>query len=194
MKPSIFLGLIASLALTFVPQITANAEEASVCVICNEPAKVYQCNYSNLTTTANVKTINIKGVHFSCIREIAEYGSHGQCAAARNVNNNCNGEPYQLKSLPAVTIKQPEKEDTDGTALKEEDTQPQKQPTLVETTEETYKQTTKQIKEGVEKTTTTVKKGYDQTTETVKSIGNSIGDAATGTYNCVISLFQNCGN
>lgn len=192
-----FFGPLVAGLMLLVPAI-ASADNGSVCVICNEPAKVYQCNYSLGDNITSLTGLNVKGLQFSCIKEIANYGGHGQCAAARRSIENCNGEPYQLReSPPQVTTDDSEAlppiDETDGERVVKKEP-----PTLVDTTQKTYEQTTTGLKKGYDKTTKTVEKGYKKTTstvkKTVKSIGSTIGDAASVTYDCVVSLFTECGN
>ena len=187
---------LAALAATLAPG-SATAEQGSVCVICNEPARVYQCNYTLNENLTSLTGVNIKGLQFNCIKEIADYGGHGQCAAARRTSQNCNGEPYQLRNVPAP-LRVDQQEVLAGEEEQIEKPITREQPTLVETSKETYKKTTSGIKKGYEKTAETVEDGYKKTTSgvknTVKSIGSTIGDAASVTYDCVVSFFTKCGN
>ncbi len=202
--PSVFpIKLIcAALLLTIAGSVStpfpALAEEMSVCVICNDPGKVYQCRFGTAETqsgyqpdqTTNLNNVNIKGLEFSCIQEIAQYGAHGQCAANRKNPTECGGELYYLKNRSAVELKpdnQPEEQPIEAARPPK-----QKPPTLVDETKKTYKQTTKSVQKGYNKTTETVKKGYDSTKSTVKSVGETIGDAATTTYKCITSFFNKC--
>ena len=175
----------------------------SACVVCNEPGKVYLCTYStkaqSLDGGVSLPTINIKGLQFACIQEIAQYGGHGQCAYVRKSLADCKGEEYTLKNTAAVEQKRtPETNEGDHAdvdeALKEKDTS---QPTLVDETKKTYNSATKSVKKTIDNTSKTVQKTYDKTTDavkdSVKSVGKGIGNAASTTYKCVTSFFQKCG-
>ena len=204
MKPFEYRSFIFVFISAFITPLSVQAGNGTVCVICNEPAKVYQCNFGTGDNLSSLAGLNTKGLQFSCIQEIADYGGHGQCAAARRSEQNCNGEPYQLKSSPPGlndadgddTYQEnaenygPETSEQPDTEIKEEKS------TLVDATKNTYKNTASGIKKGYNKTTETVEKGYKKTTSavknTVKSIGSTIGDAASGTYDCVVSLFSDC--
>lgn len=202
--PLIFKGQPLILVLTIalmatIPIKNLRAETQTVCVICNDPNKVYQCNY-NLPDTTGV-SLNIKGLQFACIKEIAQYGEHGQCAAARNVNNNCRGEPYALKN--AGGLYKPELENLTTTEQQEDEAAPppaekQQPPTLADETVKTYEKTKETVKSGYDKTKETVSEGYDKTSKTVKktvnSVGKTINDAASTTYECLKSFFSDCGN
>ena len=184
------VGIVASFACFSSPVL---ADQLSVCVVCNDPGKVYQCTF-NTVDVANVSP-NIRGFHFACIKELAQYGEHSQCAARRNDTIACNGEPYTLKSAQGLY-----KPETEGEALieGEPETSPpvqhKKQPTLVDSTSKTYKKAIDSVEQGYESTKNTVKKGYKSTTKTVKSVGDKINDAAKTTYDCVMSLFSDCSN
>lgn len=177
----------------------AHAAEASACVICNDPGKVYQCNYKSALgyTPANqsqITTINIKGLQFACIQEIAQYGGHSQCAAARRTVAECNGELYNLKNNASLEQKVTPVEQVDAAEGAQGQPLPKDkpQPTLVGETEKTYKKTTKSVKKTYNKTTQTVKKTFDKTTSAVKTVGKGIGNAASTTYNCLTSFFKKC--
>lgn len=167
-----------TILITLATQV--KAEDISVCVICNDPGKVYQCSYNDPYLTNS--TINLSGLQFACIKEVAQYGNHGQCAAARKSITECNGLPYTLKHTAGLY--KPDQTPEENAELQEQP--PKKQPpTLVDSTTKTYNQTKETIQNGYKKTTKTVKK-------TVKSVGNTIGDAASTTYDCITSFFKKC--
>jgi|GEM_PF-6934007 len=192
---------------TLINQAIANeatSSEVGACVICNDPGKVYQCTYKQSSyqpdASGQLPTINIKGLHFACIQEIAQYGGHGQCAAVRKSFKDCNGEIYQLKNSSSVEqILVPAKPKPDQ-LQQESNVEPTEkdQPTLVGETKKTYKKTTKTVKKTFNNTSKTVKKTYDNTSnvvkKSVKSVGQGIGDAASTTYECLTSFFTKCGN
>ena len=179
-----------------------NGEGYSACVVCNELGKVYQCRYQpnqlNTDPSAIPPVINVKGLQFACIQEIAQYGGHGQCAYVKKSSADCNGEIYTLKNTSSIEqdyLPQTAGDDqssTDG-ALK---TQKKAQPTLVDETKKTYKNTAKSVQKTFDTTSKTVKKTYDKTSDvvkdSVKSVGQGIGDAASTTYKCITSFFQKC--
>lgn len=180
---------------------TASAADMNVCVICNAPDKVYQCTYQ--TPPGTELNLNQKGLHFACIKEIAQYGEHGQCAAVRNQQTACNGEPYALKNTASLYKPAPEGEAPAGDVIENEgeeeggiaETEPpqkNKQPTLVDETAKTYESAKETVKQGLKKTQDTVSDGYDKTSKGVKSVGDSISDAASDTYECLKSWFSNC--
>lgn len=201
-----FVSFFALSNLAFIHQANANEAqpgEVGACVICNDPGKVYQCTFKQSSYQPDVSgqspTVNIKGLQFACIQEIAQYGGHAQCAAVRKSFKDCNGEVYQLKnsaSVEQVLIPATPKPEQD---LKESNVEPPKkdQPTLVGETQKTYKKTTKTVKKTFDKTSKTVKKTYDKTSnvvkKSVKSVGQGIGDAASTTYECLTSFFTKCG-
>ncbi len=183
-------GIVAGIACFSHPVL---ADQLSVCVVCNDPGKVYQCTF-NTVDVGNVSP-NIRGFHFACIKELAQYGEHSQCAARRNDTIACSGEPYTLKN--AQSLYKPELE-AEALAEGEQEISPpsqqKKQPTLVDSTSKTYKKAVDSVEQGYESTKETVKKGYKSTTKTVKSVGDKINDAAKTTYDCVMSLFSDCSN
>lgn len=202
-----FCFITAALSVAFQTKALAadpHSEVIGACVICNDPGKVYQCTYKPSTyhpeTTGHSPSINIKGLQFACIQEIAQYGGHGQCAADRRSYENCNGEVYHLKNSRAVEqIFVPAHKPKDDQSLQGQELKPTKkpQPTLVDETQKTYKKTTKTVKKTINKTTKSVQKTYDKTSDvvkkSVKSVGKGIGDAASTTYDCLTSFFQKCG-
>lgn len=192
-----------------------NAEN-SVCVICNEPGKVYQCYYpapdgvlakpqsdqylpdQEVKKVERVAPVNVRGLQFACIQELAQYGNHGQCAADRKTTAECGGEPYDLKQTAALNggdVTPSTIDQTEGNAA--EVAPVQKKPTLVDETKKTYQKTTETVKKGYNSTADTVESGYKKTSKTVKktveTVGDSIGDAAKTTYKCLTSFFQKCG-
>ena len=179
------IGLLAG---CFVALPVLKAETINICVICNEPSKVYQCT---LDSAPHI-TPNKKGVQFACIQEIAQYGGHGQCATLRKDEESCQGEPYRLKNT-AVLYQPPET----GQPEPEQTVQPHK-PNLMDDAKTTFKKTQKTVEKGYDSTKETVKKGYETTTTTVektaKKVGNSISDAASTTYECLTSFFKKCGD
>jgi len=184
------VGIIAGFACFSSPVL---ADQLSVCVVCNDPGKVYQCTFDTVDV-ANASP-NIRGFHFACIKELAQYGEHSQCAARRNDTIACNGEPYSLKN--AQSLYKPEQNDeplAESAPDSPTPTKSKKQPTLVDSTSKTYKKAIDSVGQGYENTKKTVKKGYKSTTKTVKSVGDKINDAAKTTYDCVMSLFSDCSN
>ncbi len=179
------LGLLTG---CFVALPVLNAETINICVICNEPGKVYQCT---LDSPAPV-TPNKKGVQFACIQEIAQYGAHGQCATLRKDEESCQGAPYRLKNTAAL-YQPPETSEPEPAQT----VQPHK-PNLVDDAKTTFKNTQETVEKGYDSTKETVKKGYETTTKTVektaKKVGNSITDAASTTYECLTSFFKKCGD
>lgn len=187
-------GLIVSATIFVGPGSIAIAEQYSVCVICNDPGKVYQCSIDFEPAGGVFREPNEKGIQFACIQEVAKYGNHGQCAASRKTASECGGEPYTLKNQ-AMLYQPPknlEQETEELSNTPPPATPPKKQPTLVETTEKTYDKAKETVSKSYEKTSDTVKSGYDKTKDTVKSVGDTIGSAAKTTYKCLTSFFQKC--
>ncbi len=215
----VFCSLFAALAVLALPA-AARADEFSVCVICNDPGKVYQCSLSYQPPEGSISGPNQRGLQFACIQEVARYGNHGQCAANRKTALECGGEPYRLRNQsvlyqpnPVEAIEEPDtsSEQPDQPIVTKQDPQDpadveapvkvkkkDQQPSLVDTTEQTYEATKDTVKKGYEKTSDSVKTGYDKTSDTVKktvkSVGDGIGSAAKTTYNCLTSFFQKCSN
>ncbi|GJM02502.1 MAG: hypothetical protein DHS20C08_10030 [Rhodomicrobium sp.] len=201
LKLSLSLSLTASV---FLPLIIlsqpATAETFSVCVICNEPGKVYQCGITYQSLDGVYRQPNEKGLQFACIQEVAKYGNHSKCAASRKTAAECGGEPYTLKNQailysPPKNLEKEAEKITNAPPPATPD-KSKEQPTLVETTEKTYDKAKDTVSKSYEKTTDTVKTGYDKTSstvkKTVKTVGDSIGSAAKTTYNCLTSFFQKC--
>lgn len=174
----------------------ATAEPIHVCVICNDPGKVYQCTYNAPLSSSSI--VNLQGLQFACIQEIAQYGNHAQCAANRKTAVECNGIAYSLKYAPVRAPLDQLQEEDPAVSPSEELTQTPKEqlPTLVDSTAKTYNKTKDTVEKGYETTKDTVKEGYKTTTSTIsktaKSVGSSISDAASSTYNCLTSLFSDC--
>ena len=189
---TLFCSLL--ILLLIAPANLVQAANIDVCVICNNPNKVYQCRFES--QPRQVLSLNMKGVQFACIKEIAQYGEHGQCAAVRNQTTECNGEPYVLKETAGLY--KPEQPEVTPEAEVTEQPKKKSPPTLVGETEKTYEKTKETVEKSYEKTKETVSKGYEKTETTVKTtvktVGESISDAASTTYNCLKSFFSNCGN
>ena len=196
------LGLSFLFPLSLLHANELEGEGYTACVVCNEPGKVYQCKYQpqtlNTETPSSPLTINVKGLQFACIQEIAQYGGHGQCAYVRKSSTDCNGEIYTLKNTSSIEqVRSPQTID-EGQSSTDEALKPKEkpQPTLVDETKKTYKTTTKSVQKTFDKTSETVKKTYDKTSnavkDSVKSVGQGIGDAASTTYKCITSFFQKC--
>lgn len=191
-KAATRLSLLFAIALmTLSAPSELRADPYTVCIICNEPGKIYQCS---LEMPLN-KVPNQKGVQFACIKEIAQYGDHGQCATVRKAPGTCQGEPYRLKNTAELWAPQQTDQEREQQAEK---AAPPVRPNLVDDAKTTYKNTKETVEKGYDKTKETVKEGYDKTTstvtKTVKNVGDSISDAASTTYDCLTSFFQKCGN
>jgi len=191
----LIIGIFAGFSV-FLMVEKASAETINVCVICNDPGKVYQCAYNAPLSSSSV--VNLQGLQFACIQEIAEFGNHSQCAANRKTVVECNGIAYSLKHTPVqVPAVQLQEEGLDASPSEELTQTPKEQPpTLVDSTAKTFNKTKDTVEKGYETTKDTVKDGYKTTTstisETAKSVGSTISDAASSTYNCLTSLFSNC--
>lgn len=190
----LILGVITSL----LSPGNLQAETINICVICNDPGKVYQCGIAYQPVGGTLSEPNRQGLQLACIQEIAKYGNHSQCAASRKTGADCGGEPYTLKDqsslyTPRETVEETDQPPADISPATEQKKQPpEEQPTLVDSTEKTYEQAKETVKDGYKKTSDTVKSGYDKTKSTVKNVGDSIGSAAKTTYNCLTSFFTKC--
>lgn len=211
----VFCGVIlAALPLKAQQADTPHVRNAenSVCVICNEPGKVYQCYYpapdgvshqaqsnqylpdQEAQKVEKVLPVNVRGLQFACIQEIAQYGNHGQCAAARKTAAECGGEPYDLKQTEILKEKNAAPAVEQAQEPQEKVVPAPNKPTLVDETKKSYKKTSETVKKGYKSTADTVESGFKKTTKTVKNVGDKIGDAAKTTYKCLTSFFQKCGN
>lgn len=184
-----YVAFSGVLILSLFPIRPAIAGDISTCVICNEPNKVYQCTYSSPELTSS--TVNLNGLQFACIKEVAQYGSHSQCAANRKSVIECNGEPYSLKN--GSQLLQQTQTPTPDIEMQAEKTPPVKQPpTLVDSTNKTIRNTKNSLKKGLDNTKNNIQKGYDKTKDAVNTVGKGIKGASKSTYECVMSFFKNC--
>lgn len=192
------LLIILGISASFLSPRSLLAETINICVICNDPGKVYQCGIAYEPVSETLSEPNRQGLQLACIQEIAKYGNHSQCASSRKTGDACGGEPYTLKDqsslyTPRETVVETDAPPADISPTPEIQKQkPEEQPTLVDSTEKTYEQAKETVKDSYEKTSETVKTGYDKTKTTVKTVGDSIGSAAKTTYNCLTSFFTKC--
>jgi hypothetical protein len=182
--------LLAATASAGLAALASVANAAEYCVSCAGPEAVYRCEIEG---TPEGQGTDPKA-QLLCITELAKSGGHESCAVTRGSSVPCAGEtrllaapigePVPVPSVgadaPVAIPPEPAPEDAAGEG---------KPPRTVE---EMAKNTVRSSKEGLEKAGETVVGGAKTAGEKIGSAGSAVGSAAKKTWDCLVSLFNDC--
>ena len=211
----ILLCLIGSLVFIAFDFGTAGAETRQYCVTCKEPDQTYVCQVD--TPHANPSD---KGLQLYCIIRTSKDGGHRSCAVQSNSADGCTG-PVKTYSFQAPVItpelrstvdrlrKPNEKKADEQTLPPQKGGEPE---TLIDLTGRAVRASRKglsntgQAVSGATSSTTGkvgkaargVGKGVTNAAGKVgsatKKTGSAVGSAAKTAYDCLKSLFKECGS
>ena len=208
---SLFAGL---LYITIAPR-AAEAGTQQFCVVCKDPNQTYVCQVD--TPNANPGD---KGLQLYCIIRISKDGGHNSCAVQSNSADACEGPvkayafqapaiPPQLRATVDRLRKSREKDVNEQTVPLQKGGEPE---TLIDMTGRALKAS----KQGLSNTGQAVGSAASSTTGKVgkaargvgkgvtkaagkvgsatKKTGSAVGSAAKTAYDCLKSLFKECGS
>jgi hypothetical protein len=208
-------GIIAGLVCIGIVSDNAVAEAQQYCVVCKDPDQTYVCRVD--TPHANPSD---KGLQLYCIIRLSKDGSHNSCAVRPGSTDACDGPvkayafqapaiPPQLKSTINRMRKSREKDAEEQTLPPQKGGEPE---TLIDMTGRAVKAS----KQGLSNTGQAVGSAASSTTGKVgkaargvgkgvtkaagkvgsatKKTGSAVGSAAKTAYDCIKSLFKECGS
>lgn len=208
---SLFAGL---LYITIAPR-AAEAGTQQFCVVCKDPNQTYVCQVD--TPHANPSD---KGLQLYCIIRISKDGGHNSCAVQSNSADACEGPvkayafqapaiPPQLRATVDRLRKSREKDVNEQTVPLQKGGEPE---TLIDMTGRAVKASKQGLsntgqavgsavsstKGKVGKAARGVGKGVTKAAGKVgsatKKTGSAVGSAAKTAYDCLKSLFKECGS
>lgn len=191
--PGRLLALTATLLL--VAPGTPGAEP--LCVTCTGPDRVYACSVEGAAAPQ-------VALQILCIQELARQGGHQSCGV-RKATAPCEGEPRTLayakpdlgveppSAFPVEEAEQPEaplarKAEAAGTA-----TEPAEPETLIELAGDAAKGTGDQLKKAGQTVSDLTAKAGEAVGGAASKTGSTIKSAAKSTWDCLSSLFSECG-
>ncbi len=208
-------GIIAGLVCIAIVSDNAVAEAQQYCVVCKDPDQTYVCQVD--TPNANPSD---KGLQLYCIIRISKDGGHNSCAVQSNSADACEGPvkayafqapaiPPQLKSTINRMRKSREKDAEEQTLPPQKGGEPK---TLIDMTGRAVKASRKGLSNtgqavGSAASSTTgkagkaargvgkgVTKAAGKVGSATKKTGSAVGSAAKTAYDCLKSLFKECGS
>ena len=211
----ILTSLFAGLVYIAIASGTAVAETQQYCVVCKDPNQTYVCQVD--TPHANPSD---KGLQLYCIIRISKDGSHNSCAVQTNSADACDG-PVKAYAFQAPAIPPQLRETVDRLRKSrekdvDEQTVPPQKGGEPETLIDMSGRAAKASREGLSNTGRAVK-GAASTTKgkvgkaargvgkgvtkaagkvgsATKKTGSAAASAAKTAYDCLKSLFKECGS
>ena len=162
--------LVATLAMA--PSALAQANE--VCVSCSGPPAVYRCTVDDADSVTRYKGGD-RILQFICTTELSKAGGHQKCRTRRGSAEPCIGMERTVSlsgSIDALAEQAADGEPTESSDL--EPAAPEKASGPPKTVEELARRTATASKDQLDKT------------------GSAVGGAMKKSWNCMISLFQDC--
>lgn len=200
------IGFSVSTVAVFAAADHLRAGQTDYCVVCKDPAQTYTCRVN--TPDANPGD---KALQLYCIIKTAKDGDHRSCKVERKTGVDCIGPvrtySYRGPDLPKILRPKPGPDahsnpvSTETAARTEPPARKGEEPdTLVEITGRAVGAG----KDGVEATGGAIKNAAGATGKTIGKIGKKAGkqvgktargasSAARYAYDCVKSLFRECG-
>ncbi len=178
----------------------APAGAAEYCVTCSEPAAMYACVVQGSLPDAPPDPRE----QLICIAELANSGGHDTCSVPRSAPKPCPGvlkivapsaqplpapPPAEADALPSDAIPA---DDAGGVGAANPNAPPPDKPAAPRTVEELAKDTVETSKKGIENAGKAVTGTAKKAGEQVGKAGSSVGKAAKKTWDCVVSLFNDC--
>ena len=158
------------LVVTFAMALSAQANE--ICVSCSGPPAVYRCTVDDADGVARYKGGD-RILQFICTTELSKAGGHQKCRTRRGSAEPCIGMERTVSlSGPIDGIAAQAESDQSGTI--EAAPAPDKSSAPPKTVEELARRTATASKDQLDKT------------------GSAVGGAMKKSWNCMISLFQDC--
>jgi hypothetical protein len=209
------LSLVASLLFAAIVSDAVKAESRQYCIECKDPDQIYNCQVD--TPHANPSD---KGLQLYCIIRTSKDGGHRSCAVQSNSGESCAGTlktySFNAPSLPPeIRSRVDQFRNSQKKKAQEQTAPPQKggEPeTLIDLTGRAVKASKKglsntgQARSGatgsatgnVGKAARGVGKGVTKAAGKVgsatKKTGSAVGSAAKTAYDCLKSLFKECGS
>ncbi|WBT39541.1 MULTISPECIES: hypothetical protein [Hyphomicrobium] len=171
------------------------------CVTCEGPPAMYRCVVDGTPDGPGKDP----SASLYCISEMASKGRHEACAVSRGAPFPCPGlttmvkPPPKLPGMAAPQIGAPAPDNR--TPLASEPPAPETAPPpeaekpakVPRTVEELAGETVRSSKKGLEQAGEAIGGTAKKAGEQIGNAGSAIGNAATKTWNCLTSLFSDCG-
>ena len=174
---------------------------AEYCVTCSAPAAMYACVVQGSLPDAPPDPRE----QLICIAELANSGGHDTCSVPRSAPKPCPGVLKIVAPSSAVPPPAPPQAEADswpadvmpsdnagGVGAANPNVPPPAKPNAPRTVEELANETVKTSKQGLEKAGNAVTGTAKKAGEQVGKAGSSVGKAAKKTWDCVVSLFNDC--
>lgn len=172
----------------FLPLATQVAEAQETCVVCSGPAAVYRCTIEKSEKLSRFGLMADKAIQTVCIKELARTGGHATCAVRREAGPVvCDGVQREipLASLLDANRVAPPTATPAPTPAAVANPAPAAAPAPAVVAA----QKPAEAKDGPPRT---MQELAERTGEKSKKQFESVGDAASRTWDCMVSLFKKC--
>ena len=172
----------------FLPLAIQVAEAQETCVVCSGPAAIYRCTIEKSEKLSRFGSMADKAIQTVCIKELARTGRHETCAVRRESGPSvCDGiqREIPLASLLDANRTAPQVATPASTPA----AVPIAAPAAAPAPAVIASQKAAEAKDGPPRT---MQELAVRTGEKSKKQFESVGDAASRTWDCVISLFTKC--
>lgn len=170
---------------------TAHADSSAFCIICEQPDRTYICR---VEAPAGMST---GALQFYCVVRTAREGGHKSCAVNRQVEAPCVGfEKAYVYDGPALPAPQPQAAEAPAPIAPPPAAQdaPKGPATVVELTSKAARATGTAVRNTAGTAARSVKTVTSTTGEAARNTARTLGGAARNAFNCLRSLFSDCGS
>lgn len=204
---------IAMAALT-TAALAQSAGAGEYCVVCAGPEATYRCQVEGAATVGQDTDPRLQ---LLCISQLAKAGKHDNCSINRKATDPDAGETCagKLRIIAAPTspppgatpagnaveapdLPQPKPDTAYADPAHEaspDDAHAEKVPqTMEELAGPTVKENLQKAGDAIGGTGNAIAGGAKQAGETIGDAGSAVGNAAKSTWNCLTSLFSDCGD
>jgi hypothetical protein len=171
------------IAMTCGLSTTAGAAQAQeTCVTCKGPQAAYRCSVEKSEKiAARLGSLGDKAIDHVCAKEMARQGGHESCSARREPGGLACSDV--VRQIPLSTLLE---------AAAAKPAQPEPPPPVTPPGPAPAEQTAGQAGAPPRTVQELAEQTGEKSKQQLKDLGDSVGSAASKTWNCLSSLFKRC--
>lgn len=167
-------------ALLISVTLTTGTAAQQRCIVCSGPSATYLCSVEMADKVARFGAFGDKAIDLACTKQLAREGGHEACSARRElVGAACNGSP-RLVTIDALI---------ESSAAKLENPKPSPAPAAAVAPAASDQKAPAGPPQTVEELA--IQTGA-KSKQQLKALGDSVGGAASKTWECLSTLFKKC--